>query len=130
MTFNETYTVREKYGTIRELAKYFGVVSSDIAIQRVHKHGWSVEDAVLRPKERFVKVYEAFGEKGNLKYLVQKFATVSEITVRGRLKYGWDLEEALVTPKIQASELTYKQCNSCLNKVPIALKLCSCGYKF
>lgn len=130
MALSETYTVKEKYGTIRELAKYFGVVSPDIAIQRVNKHGQSVEDAVLKPKERFVKIYEAFGEKGNLKYLVEKFAAVSEVTVRGRLKYGWSLEEALVTPKVEASKLTYKQCNDCLNKVPIALKLCSCGYKF
>ena len=130
MTKRELHTVRNKTGTIRELARYFGVVSPDIAIQRVSKHGWSVEDAILKEKERFVKVYEAFGEKGNLESLVRKFGLVSESTVRGRLKYGWSLEDALVTPKMEANTLTYKECYSCLSKVPIALKTCYCGQKF
>lgn len=130
MTLKQVYKVKGKTGTLKDLASYFGVVSGDIACCRVRKHGWSIEDAVTKPQERFVKTYTAFGKTGNLKLLVDEFSSVSELTVRGRLKYGWDLEKALITPKLGGKDLTIKVCNKCKESVPIALKVCYCSNEF
>lgn len=130
MTLKQVYKVKGKTGTLKDLASYFGVVRGDVARCRVQKHGWSVEDAVTRPQERFVKTYSAFGMTGNLKYLVEQVSSVSEATVRARLKYGWDLEKALITPKLEGKDLTVKVCNKCKESVPIAIKVCYCGSEF
>ena len=64
------------------------------------RRGMSLKDALSTPiKSRSTAVYEAFGERGTLTLLCERYG-MREQTVLYRMKYrGMSLEEALTTPK-------------------------------
>jgi hypothetical protein len=110
------YTVQGVTGTVEELRRHFGAVSSSCAAWRV-QHGWSVEAAVTHPpatmKERGAtsavarsvagthpreKPLQFRGDMLPLHKLVAKYSSHAYKTVVQRILRGKSLEEALTAP--------------------------------
>lgn len=111
------YTVGGVTGSVKHLAKHFGIVSHETSRWRL-LNGMSPEDAFLTPPEpraeRGRKSMLARLESGthprhkhathngvtaSIKELINRFAVVSEHAVRRRLGLGWNLSDALTKEK-------------------------------
>jgi hypothetical protein len=107
------YTVRGFTGSLRQVAKHFGVVTHECARWRMRR-GWAVEEAFLTPAmehaargARGAEVRNnstrgrhetAFGVTANLTDLHRQFGVTSEFAFKRRIGLGWDLGEALTRP--------------------------------
>ncbi|WP_295487910.1 hypothetical protein [uncultured Pseudomonas sp.] len=88
-------------GTAADLARLHGLRPRTVH-QRLSA-GHSLEEA-LKPSGTLGtwENREAFGVKGSLRDLAERFAVVPLKTVRHRLKKSWPLEKALVTPMLSS----------------------------
>lgn len=112
-----TNEVQGVTGSIRGLARHFGVIGERVACLRVQR-GWSVEDAVTKPPETkqmggakaaathkrngthpSQHLYTAFGETLMLRDLVAKYGVLPYSAVRARIRRGDTVEDALTLPR-------------------------------
>lgn len=75
-----------------------GLTVGDIT-SRINHHGWSVEDAITKPKKGRLKLYEYNGGQ----YTTLELAEMSpyDVTcqhITDRLRMGWTVKEAIETP--------------------------------
>ena len=112
---HEIHTVNGILGSIKGLARHFGVVSPDVACIRVQR-GMSIADAVTLPpmdsKSRAAlsvahhikngthagRKVTYNGETANLKAIVEKYSACKYRTVLNRLNLGWEINAAIESP--------------------------------
>lgn len=83
-----------------EIRKNLELSSFDIT-NRINHHGWSIEDAISKPKKSRGKLFEYKG-KYYTSHELAELSPLENITyhdITDRLRGGWSIEEALTKPK-------------------------------
>lgn len=92
---------------LTQISDVDGLTSFDIT-NRINHHGWSVEDAITKPKKKMNQKFEYNGRLYSSKELAE-IATQNGLEnieyhdITDRIRLGWTVEEAVTKPKIKNS---------------------------
>lgn len=105
-----------RFDSVKLAANYYGI-GYDVAIQRLNKHGWSIEQAlgIIPPPPRRAHnslIIEVDGIKFQSRSHCANYFGVDQRLVFTRLKRGWSLKEALnlvqrINSSISATQEAY-----------------------
>lgn len=81
-----------------QLSNVEGLTPLDITT-RINKHGWTVEDAITKPKKSHNKLYEYDGKLLTSKQLaeISPIKDIKPNNITDRIRNGWTIEKAIST---------------------------------